>query len=586
MTAASRTMVLLGKSLDDNGHPVLAGIPLDDWKTHALVIGTTGSGKSTLLRNVAVQTFGLNATTCIVEPHGDLCLDALAGVPDSELSRVVYLSLDSAQPPAIPLMTFGLGGGVDVGMGAVLSVIRMAEPQSWDASTRMREVLRHAVRVILDTMKWNASIVALDRFLTKDQELFREKLLTNCSDEVARSREFCRDELNPALEGAKGTAGMQESIRAARRRLEIFTNDQRLRRTLALPPLGPRVNMAELLTGGRLVLVPVNAAELGSQVAPLVSMLIMQMVKTAFLGRTDRTQRQQAVIIMDEFAAMAESEVAEIVDTLLREARKFGAAIILATQSINQLSNEVKKNVSINTNQKIVLLVSDPNEAAEAAKILGSDQINDTDIRNMPKYHGYVKAMADKAPQPPCLLQMYPPQALAPTRRLDLSQLDLTRPDVSAEWQHVRALAKEAADPNDLRAADPVVTYLREMDEPTWQGVVSDAMAWNRYHAHRLLADPSLEPDKVARAKKISRGLYGLPWWLREAFYWRTLNEGKRKPGRPKGAGVDKAPEPSPSFQQKACPYCTTPNESQAPNCVKCGAPFTLTQPSTSVDFG
>ena len=228
-----RLMVLLGKNLDEDGHPVLAGIPLDDWKTHALVIGTTGSGKSTLLRNVAVQTFGLNATTCIVEPHGDLCLDALAGVPDSDLARVVYLSLDSSQPPAMPLMTFGLGGGVDVGMGAVLSVIRMAEPQSWDASTRMREVLRHAVRVVLDVMKWNASLIALDRFLTKGEELFRERLLTNCSDEVARSREFCRDDLNPALEGAKGTAGMQESIRAARRRLEIFTNDQRLRRTLA-----------------------------------------------------------------------------------------------------------------------------------------------------------------------------------------------------------------------------------------------------------------------------------------------------------------------------------------------------------------
>ena len=530
----TRKMIVFGKSVDEDGHTVRGGVPLEDLKTHALVVGTTGSGKSTLLRNLALQTFGLGATTCIVEPHGDLCLDTLNGIPDSDLDRVVYLSLDSSQPPAMPLMTLGLRGGVDVGMGAVLSVIRMAEPQSWDASTRMREILRHAVRVILDVQKGQASLIALDRFLTKGEETFRERLLVEASDEVARSREFCREDLCPALEGAKGTAGMLESIRAARRRLEILTNDQRLRRTLALPPLGPRVNLAELLTGGRMVLVPVNAAEMGSQVAPLVSMLVMQMVKTAFLGRTDRSQRQQVVIIVDEFAAMAGSEVAEIVDTILREARKFGASQILATQSINQLDPVVKKNVQINTNHKIVLLVSDPDEAKEAAKILGSDQINFVDLQNMPKYHGYVKAMADKAPQPPCLLQMLPPQTLASTSTLDFSPFDFDRPLVSAEWQQVRALAKTAGDPNDLHAADEVVDFLREMDEPTWQEVVADAQAWNRYQAARLLAEPALEPDKVARAQKISRCLYGLPWWLREAFYWRTLKVGKQKSGSPK----------------------------------------------------
>ena len=206
----------------------------------------------------------------------------------------------------------------------------------------------------------------------------------------------------------------------------------------------------------------------------------------------------------------------------------------------------------------------------------------------MPKYHGYVKAMADKAPQPPCLLQMYPPQALASTRRLDLSQLDLNRPDVSEAWLRVRTLAKEAGDPNDLRAADPVVAYLRAMDTPTWQGVVQDAMAWNKYQAHRLLADPSLEPDKVARAKKISRGLYGLPWWLREAFYWRTLNEGKRKTGRPlKETESETFPSEPSANLPKVCPYCTTPNEAQVPSCVKCGAPFAgVASPHSDVEMG
>jgi hypothetical protein len=31
----------------------------------------------------------------------------------------------------------------------------------------------------------------------------------------------------------------------------------------------------------------------------------------------------------------------------------------------------------------------------------------------------------------------------------------------------------------------------------------------------------------------ISRSLYGLPWWLREAHFWREKTQGKRK-GRPR----------------------------------------------------
>jgi hypothetical protein len=43
------------------------------------------------------------------------------------------------------------------------------------------------------------------------------------------------------------------------------------------------------------------------------------------------------------------------------------------------------------------------------------------------------------------------------------------------------------------------------------------------------LAKPELEPDKVKRAKLVSGYLYGLQWWLREAYYNRVKNEGKEK---------------------------------------------------------
>lgn len=528
--------VLLGSQTDEAGNTLKIGVPLADFTTHGFVVGTTGSGKSTFLRNMAVQIFGLGASTAILEPHGDLCLDMLSALPDALLDNVVYLEIDSSQPPSIPLMTLGLGAGLDAALDAAMSVIRMAEPESWEQSTRMREVLRNTARVVLDALGWQASLVALDRFLSPGEEQFRARLLGMVSEENAKAKEFCKSEVAAALEGDKKAAGMRESILGAQRRLELLVTDKRLRRSMALPPLGPVISLRQLLSAGKLVLLPVNKARLGEKVSGLVSMLFMQMAKTAFLGRVERASRKQAALIIDEFAAMAGAdtggnEVADITNSLLAEARKFGASVILATQSASQLTPDVAKKIQVNTNLKVILLVSDADDARQAAQIMGSDLVTDTDIRALPKYHGYIRAMVNKSPKAPCMIQMLPPQRLAPPPWNFFTEPE--PPQVSELWHRARALAKTANDPEDLRGALDVVKFLRGLSGQDWEQVVTDAQSWNQYQAGRLLANPDLVPHHTERARMISRTLYGLPWWLREAHFWRERAGGKPKDGRP-----------------------------------------------------
>ena len=179
-------------------------------------------------------------------------------------------------------------------------------------------------------------------------------------------------------------------------------------------------------------------------------------------------------------------------------------------------------------------MVSDPEEARAATQILGSDLVKEADITSIPKFHGYVKAMVNKSPKPPALIKMLPPKNLAPLPGGQTSFDVPPRPSTSQAWAKAIKLARSAIDPDDLDSARRVVTFLRELDEDTWNQVVEDAQDFNHYQAQRLLADPSLRPDKVERAKTISRCLYGLPWWLREAHYWRVLR-GRKKTGRPEG---------------------------------------------------
>jgi len=125
---------------------------------------------------------------------------------------------------------------------------------------------------------------------------------------------------------------------------------------------------------------------------------------------------------------------------------------------------------------------------------------------------------------------MLPPMSLAEGEgRIHLPP---EKPLVSDTWQKVRGLAKDAVDPMRPASADEVVRFLRGVDETTWLQTVADAQAWNRYHAGLLLAYPQREPDKLERAKKISRMIYGLPWWLREAHFWREAKGRSRVEGK------------------------------------------------------
>jgi len=595
--------IKIGDYTNENGDTQEIGLPMADLQIHTSVVGTTGSGKSTFLRSLAAQCFGVGATVYIQEPHGDLCLDAISAAPEGWLERVVYLDLNGTHPPAIPLLTAGLAAGVDVAVQMAMSVLRVAEPASWDNSTRMREILRHALIVLLAIERETASLITLNRFLAKTQSVFREEILTRCvADEAEDSKQFWLDEVCPALDREKGGADIKGSVMAAQRRVSIFLTDARFRRGLASPQLGPVISMRELLAGGKLVLAPVKVAEMGDQPAKVFGTLLMNMVTGAFLGRTDKADRQQAIVILDEFASMAGSEIGDQVKVLLAQARKFGASVVLATQSASQLPDDVRKEFDGNTNVKICLLVGGDSDARAAIASLGTTLLTPSDMVSVEKFHGYVRLQVHGAPQPPCYLKMLPPLTLAETTPTQRPAV-LSKPAHSDEYKRVGELAKDAKDPTDPNSGLEVIRRLTALDEATWKAMVDEAGQANRYAATRLLAEPKLLPDKIERARRISNSLYGFPWYFREAYVRRLKGQkgGGGLPSRPP-APLSEANRGSPTglsgmsvstFVQAEsasrttaspsvlavvgeCDHCKSVVREGQTNCSNCGAPVTL----------
>ena len=510
--------IVLGTTTTDAGEEVNVGLPLRDLRVHATVLGTTGSGKSTFLRNLAIQAFGLGATVVVIEPHGDLVLHPkegiIAGLPPQLLGQVVVVDLNSPWPPQINLCAAGLSAGRSVAVDTAMRCIQVAEEASWGAAVRMREMLEHGLHLLLSVLGRGASMVHLNRFLADAP--FRQEILAKAGEDVAESRDFWK-RMTEKQEAKKSSSSDEMDVPL--RRVGKFLRDDRFRRSLALPGLGNELKIAPLLDSAlpRMILVPLQAAVLGEEAKRVFGTLFMQMCVHAFLARTAADERRQTLIIIDEFADLAGGAIGELVKILLAQARKFGASVVLATQSIYQLPPDVKLEVRSNTNIKIILRIAGRDDAKEAALNLGDDRLSEGDLMNIERFHGYAKVMVHGSPQPPFYFASLPPVFLGDGASTASApgdgEANENLPDPPDELQAIHRLARENP--------EQAIRRLAQMSDREFAAILGAQIAFGQQRARMLLADPDLEPDQVRRALKISRSQYGLPWWFYEAAYRR-----------------------------------------------------------------
>ena len=123
--------IVMGNHRSTWGKDEYVGLPMSDLTTHTCVSGSTGSGKSTFLRGLAKQFFELGGVVIVIEPHGDLILDAqegiLADLPPHLLDRVAVLDFAGPCPPQLNLTTMDLPRGRSLAVDTAMNCIEVVE---------------------------------------------------------------------------------------------------------------------------------------------------------------------------------------------------------------------------------------------------------------------------------------------------------------------------------------------------------------------------------------------------------------------------------------------------------------------------
>lgn len=420
---------------------------------HLLLVAKTRRGKSSLLLRLARYTMeacpagGPPPTLVLVDPHRDLARAALGAVPAGRRGAVVALDVSEiARPFGLNLLDVGLFRDRDKAVSNALAVFRHEFEGFW--GPRMEDAFRFALLTLYEA---NQAICAAEpNGYTRQHTIlevpavlvdtaFRRSLLPLVADPVVTawwSGYF--DLLNRRLQ--------IEISNPVQTKVQKFAGSRAARAIVGQPR--STIDPAAWLREGAIVIINTAKGVVGEDTAALVGATLFNLVALAIAEQAllDPVARRPVTLLVDEFHTMPGADY----EAVLAELGKYGASLVLATQSLARLTaldrarpRALKATVFANLDGLFVFNVS-----AEDARYLVpelGEAIDEHDLVALAEHHCYVRMSAGGERLPTFSVRLDPPPASDPVLATQLTEASSRRygRDAAAVEQDLRsALAR------------------------------------------------------------------------------------------------------------------------------------------------
>lgn len=295
----------------------LIELPPQVQKTHVYAIGATGAGKTNLLHHMQAQDIERSHSIVAFDSRGDLVdavLELAAGRVDPSL--VTLIDLREKQNPHGFDPLYGPGEPYFRALGVLDAVAN--ESDSW--GIQLAESLRFALMLFAEV---GEPITRLD------QLFYDASFRLQCLAKAEASPVTGFWERFNALSIEKQHALAMPVLN----KLSILTSTPALRKVLGHPnpiDLGKQLN-----TAGSITLISLAVDELHGAAKMMGNMILASVTREIFARvQIPEHQRNPVRIYVDEF----ENFVLKEFDSLLAEGRRFAASLVLAHQTLAQLT--------------------------------------------------------------------------------------------------------------------------------------------------------------------------------------------------------------------------------------------------------
>ena len=335
---------------------------------HTYVVGLTGRGKSKFLQNCLVQDIMAGRGCGVIDPHGDLAKDVMCSLiakgffeNESAFERVIYVAprrRDYVIPfnvlarPDAETETYEIAQ-------RVISAFMRAWARTLLEPPRFQQIMRASLAVLIEN---GETLCSLYRLLTDDE--FREEKLASISDPkvAADCMTFFRNEFD------KWGRDRPHMIGSTTNKISALTDNPSL--FYMLSQKENHLNIRKIMDEGKVLLVDMGDCD--DETKRLLGTLIVTGFEQAALSRSRTTmdQRKPFYLYIDEFQDFAcHPGAAETFSQMLSQVRKYGLHLILANQSIAQLTKGLQ--TALGNAQTIVVFRISRADAEALAHVLG-----------------------------------------------------------------------------------------------------------------------------------------------------------------------------------------------------------------------
>ncbi|AKA49339.1 hypothetical protein IX51_09750 [uncultured archaeon] len=317
---------------------------------HLLILGKSGTGKSNLIFNLVNQIGEVDGPNIILfDPHGTLLNDVVLSNTGNDL---IYLSpgiiMEDGRERAVSFNTISTGSGeqedIDRTTGWLRDMMANEEAFSNGSWGPRLEVIFRVVLAELIRQHDGANLEYLAQTLTSRQNM--KNFISSVSDESTR----------------KFLEGQYQDWKSWTQYISSTMN--RLLPLLSTPSTKYLISgkedsvdlYKELKRGNSLVALNISKSSFSDEVIKIVSSLFLMKIWTSILDGFRKTHEKiSTYVIIDEFQSIP----AAIIENLLREGRKFGIRVILASQYIDSGSEQLMQAVFGNVRNYISFNLSD-----------------------------------------------------------------------------------------------------------------------------------------------------------------------------------------------------------------------------------
>jgi hypothetical protein len=415
------------------GRQVRVALPDDVLHRHLLLVAKTRRGKSTLMLRLAHHSMRAapRRAVLLVDPHRDLAEAALTLVPGARTADVVFLDVaDRARPFGLNLLDTGLGWDRDRAVANTLAVFQ----HEWGErywGPRMEDAFRFALLSLFDA---NAALCAADPVggraaqhtllevptILSDSN-FRRQVLSTVTDPGVRAwwsdyfepldRRFQLELINPVLS-----------------KIHRFEGSTAARLIVGQPK--STIDPSAWLREGGIVVVNTARGTVGDNVSALIGSTLLNLVTLAVAeqARLAPGQRWPISMFVDEFHTIPGADY----EAILAELSKYGANLVLATQSLARLlalgrddGRGLRATVFANLDGLFAFNCSAEDASYLVPELGGA--IDEQDLVELGEHQCYVRLSSGGRRVPTFSVRLDPPLDGHPERGAELAQASARR---------------------------------------------------------------------------------------------------------------------------------------------------------------